>query len=217
MSPSATERSSAAALLTLQGVGKRFERRSGKTITYTHALRDINIDVRNQEFLAIIGPSGCGKTTLIRLVAGLLPYTSGSIRLDGTPVTGPGADRAMVFQSANLLPWRTVIKNVELGLEQRRVPAKERRERAREVIELVGLADFEDHYPRELSGGMQQRVGLARALAVNPKVLLMDEPFGALDAITRKTMQDELLRLWNAERKTVVFITHAHRGSHVAL
>jgi len=194
--------------LVLEGVGKRFERKHGRSVTYTHALQDISFRVAEHEFVSIIGPSGCGKTTLIRLIAGLIPHTTGSISLEGQPISGPGPDRAMVFQHAALLPWRTVLENVQLGLEQLRVPADQRKERARAAIRLVGLQEFSSHYPKELSGGMQQRVGLARALAVNPKVLLMDEPFGALDAITRMQMQDELLRLWEAERKTVVFITH---------
>lgn len=195
-------------VLELTSVGKRFERRQGRTLTHTHALQDVSFRVAEHEFVSIIGPSGCGKTTLVRLIAGLLPYTSGTIVLDGVPISGPGPDRAMVFQSASLLPWRNVIDNVQLGLEQQKLPATERRSRAMAAIDLVGLHDFALHYPKELSGGMQQRVGLARALAVNPKVLLMDEPFGALDAITRMQMQDELLRLWEVERKTVVFITH---------
>lgn len=195
-------------ILELKGVGKRFAKKQGRKVTYTHAVQEINLRIREHEFVSIIGPSGCGKTTVVRMIAGLEPCTDGQIILDGTNVTGPGPDRGMVFQSAGLMPWRTVIQNVELGLEQQGVPADERREQAMKFVALVGLKEFVDHYPRELSGGMQQRVGLARALAINPKVLLMDEPFGALDAITRTTMQDELLRLWALERKTVVFITH---------
>jgi NitT/TauT family transport system ATP-binding protein len=165
--------------------------------------------VRPGEFVAIVGPSGCGKTTFLNAVDGLLPISGGSLELNGTAIGGPGPDRAMVFQQASLLPWRTVLGNVVYGLElQGRLSKRERTARAREFIKLVGLAGFEDAYPTELSGGMQQRVNLARALATDPEMLLLDEPFAALDAQTREFMQRELLRIWGETRKTALFITH---------
>jgi NitT/TauT family transport system ATP-binding protein len=172
---------------------------------------DFSLDVGAQEFLAVLGPSGCGKSTLLRMIDGLVAPDSGSILIDGRDVTGiiGGEGRGMVFQSFDLLPWRTVLGNVELGLEAQRMPRAERRAIAEHYTALVGLAGFEKSYPHELSGGMQQRVGLARALAIKPDILLMDEPFGALDVQTRDILQDELLRIWDAERKTVVFVTHS--------
>ena len=172
------------------------------------ALDSIRLQVEAGEFLAIVGPSGCGKTSLLLLLSGLLRPTRGEMRLDGRRIEGPGPDRALVFQEFALLPWRTVLANVELGLELRRDPPAERRERARRYLHLVGLEAFEDYFPHQLSGGMRQRVGIARALAVEPRVLLMDEPFGALDAQTRALMGAELLRIWERDRKTVVFVTH---------
>jgi NitT/TauT family transport system ATP-binding protein len=178
------------------------------------ALSDVSLRVAEGEFVAIVGPSGCGKTTLLNIVAGLLPYDEGTVAIDGARVAGPGTDRAVVFQQASLLPWRTVAGNVRYGMEmQKRFDEAAMRERCERFTRTVGLASFEKHYPNELSGGMQQRVNLARALATDPTVLLMDEPFAALDAQTRELMQAELLRIWaggqgQAERKTVVFITH---------
>jgi NitT/TauT family transport system ATP-binding protein len=181
----------------------------------TEVCRDISFDVRPGEFLSIVGPSGCGKTTLLRIVGGLISPTGGSVSIDGTPIDGPGGDRGFVFQQDSLYPWRTLTDNVQFGLElrgrgksSRSAYKRECRERAMEVIELVGLGDFAGHYPHELSGGMRQRANLARALAIDPKVLLMDEPFSALDAQTRELMQAELLRIWRQAKKTVVFITH---------
>lgn len=171
-------------------------------------LENISIDVEDREFVVVVGPSGCGKTTLLKMMDGQVEPTSGEIRINDQVVTGPIPEVAMVFQSFQLLPWRTIISNVELGLEIQNVPKKERRERAQEWINSVGLDGFEDRYPSDLSGGMQQRVGIARALAVDPEILLMDEPFGALDAQTKDEMQTELLELWEQEQKTVVFITH---------
>jgi NitT/TauT family transport system ATP-binding protein len=185
-------------------VGKVFRAR-GTSLT---ALDDITLDVRAGEFLVIVGPSGCGKSTLLDLLGGLATPTSGRIEVDGRPVTGPGLDRGVVFQQYALLPWRTAQGNVEFGLEAKGVPKRERRGRAREYLELVGLAGFHDRYPHELSGGMKQRVAIARSLAFDPDVLLMDEPFAALDAQTRDGLQDELLRVWEQTGKTVVFITH---------
>lgn len=173
------------------------------------ALRDVTLSVADAEFVAIVGPSGCGKTTLLNIVAGLLPYERGRVSIDGRRIDGPGPDRAVVFQHASLLPWRTIAGNVRYGMElQKRFGADEMHRRVEHFVRLVGLAGFERHYPSELSGGMQQRVNLARALASDPAVLLMDEPFAALDAQTREVMQAELLKIWSTQKKTVVFITH---------
>jgi NitT/TauT family transport system ATP-binding protein len=172
------------------------------------ALNNFDIDVQEGEFLSIVGPSGCGKSTFLNAVLGLLPIDAGDLRLSGRTISGPGTDRAMVFQEFGLLPWRTVQHNVELGLELKKVPVQTRREISSKLVHMVGLSGFEGHYPHELSGGMKQRVGLARALATDPDVLLMDEPFAALDAQTRDIMQAELLRIWHEARKTVLFVTH---------
>jgi len=171
----------------------------------------LTIEVQDQEFLAILGPSGCGKSTFLRMIDGLISPDSGSIIIDGRDVTGivGGEGRGMVFQSFDLFPWRTVFGNVEFGLERLAITRSERRDIAAHYIQLIGLEGFENAYPHELSGGMQQRVGLARALATRPSILLMDEPFGSLDVQTRDLLQDELLRIWNAERKTVLFVTHS--------
>jgi NitT/TauT family transport system ATP-binding protein len=177
--------------------------------TSVTALRDVSLSIRANEFVSIVGPSGCGKTTFLNIVAGLTLMEEGEVTIDGRSIDGPGADRAVVFQSANLLPWRTVLHNVAYGMElQRRFSAEDRRERARHFTRLVGLAGSENKYPAELSGGMQQRVNLARALATDADVLLMDEPFAALDAQTREFMQEELLRIWTTASKTVLFVTH---------
>jgi NitT/TauT family transport system ATP-binding protein len=190
-------------------LAKAYSRVLGRELVRTHALRDVTFDVRPHEFVSIIGPSGCGKSTVLRVVGGLTPPTAGRVEVSGHTVEGPGPDRATVFQAPGLMPWRSVRDNVTLALEFAGVAKGERRPRAERYIDLVGLRDFADHHPRELSGGMQQRVGLARALAVEPTVLLMDEPFGALDAITRTHMQDELLAIWEQTKKTVLFVTHA--------
>ena len=192
-----------------RGLSMHYERIVGRDRVRTRALDDVSFDVRPQEFVSIIGPSGCGKSTVLRIAAGLQRPTAGELLVGDKPVRGPGNDRATVFQSPGLFPWRTVIKNVCMPLELAGIDKRDREARAMEYIELVGLAGFRDHYPRELSGGMQQRVGLARALAVRPRVLLMDEPFGNLDAISRERMQDELLRIWERMKTTVIFITHA--------
>ena len=174
------------------------------------AVDDVSLGVNEGEFLAIVGPSGCGKTTLINIVAGLLPYEEGTVSIDGTRVNGPGTDRALVFQNSSLLPWRTIAGNVRYGMEmQKRFDEATMRQRGDHFLKLVGLTGFEKHFPGELSGGMQQRVNLARALAADPVVLLMDEPFAALDAQTRDGLQDELLRIMQDERRTMVFITHS--------
>src|SRR5580658_6588690 len=172
------------------------------------ALGSFDIDVAEGEFVSILGPSGCGKSTFLNILLGLIKPDSGDILMHGKKLAGPGTDRAMVFQDFGLLPWRTVENNIELGLELKKVPAAKRRAIAARLATLVGLNGFEHHYPHELSGGMKQRVGLARALATDPDVLLMDEPFAALDAQTRDLMQAELLRVWREARKTVLFVTH---------
>ena len=192
----------------LQAVGLRMEYYQPRTGGRLLALNNVNLSVEEGEFVTIVGPSGCGKTTFINIADGLLKPTGGRIMLDGREVTGPGNDRAMVFQDPCLLPWRTVFKNVIYGLECRGQAGAAERERALQFIKLVGLQGFEDHFPHELSGGMQQRCNLARALTVDPEILIMDEPFAALDAQTREIMQLELLRIWNAAKKTVLFITH---------
>src|SRR4051812_7016715 len=172
------------------------------------ALEDITLDVRAGEFLALVGPSGCGKSTLLDLLGGLTTPTSGRILLDGRPITGPGRDRGIVFQQYALFPWRTAAENVEFGLDIAGFNATQRREIARHFLDLVGLSGFANRYPHELSGGMKQRVAIARSLAYDPEVLLMDEPFAALDAQTRETLQGELLRIWRTTGKTIIFITH---------
>ncbi|MGY0233020.1 ABC transporter ATP-binding protein [Longispora urticae] len=179
-----------------------------KTFGDFTALSDISLDIRAGEFVALVGPSGCGKSTLLDLLGGLSRPTGGQILIDGNPVTGPGLDRGVVFQQYALLPWRTALGNIEFGLEAKGVGRRERAERSRHFLDLVGLDGFGDRYPHELSGGMKQRVAIARSLAFDPEVLLMDEPFAALDAQTRESLQDELLRIWERTGKTIVFITH---------
>lgn len=173
------------------------------------ALDDVTLDVPAGQFLSLVGPSGCGKSTLLDLVAGLTTPTTGEVTLDGRPVTGPGLDRGVVFQQYALFPWRTAQANIEFGLEEKKIPRRERAERAREMLELVGLSAFADRYPHELSGGMKQRVAIARSLAYEPGVLLMDEPYAALDAQTREALQDDLLGIWRRTGTTILFITHA--------
>jgi NitT/TauT family transport system ATP-binding protein len=172
------------------------------------ALDQISLKVANREFVALLGPSGCGKSTLLYLIGGFLPVETGTIRVDDVPVTGPGPDRGIVFQNFALFPWKTVRGNILYGLERQGMAKDEREKRAMDFIELVGLTGFEDSYPSQLSGGMKQRTAIARTLAFDPKILLMDEPFGALDAQTRGLMQAELLRIWQRTPKTVIFVTH---------
>src|SRR3989454_4952463 len=187
-------------------VGIRYRRqRTGDELV---AVDGVDLIVSQGEFVSIVGPSGCGKTTFLNAVDGLIPIASGSLLLDDREITAPGPDRAMVFQQPSLLPWRTVTGNVVYGLEMQRRQRRERRDIARQLIDLVGLSGFADSWPSELSGGMQQRVNLARALATDPDLLLLDEPFAALDAQTRETMQQELLRIWSKTQKTAIFITH---------
>lgn len=196
-------------LVCAEGVTAGYENR--RTKTRLIALRDVSLDVRRGEFLAIVGPSGCGKTTFINMINGFVKPLSGTVTVDGEVVKGPSADRAMVFQDYALLPWRTVESNIAFAMENRRPkPSKEDQAvRTREALEMVSLTGFEKSYPHELSGGMRQRVGIARALVTQPKILLMDEPFGAVDAMTREAMQAELERIVAETQQTVVFITHS--------
>ncbi|GAA4430550.1 ABC transporter ATP-binding protein [Actinokineospora soli] len=193
------------AKIEFRAVGKRFPVRDAEPV---RALDGVDLAVAPGEFLVVVGPSGCGKSTLLDLLAGLSAPTAGEVLVDGRPVTGPGLDRGIVFQQYALLPWRTAQANVEFGLEAVGVPRPRRTEVAREFLDLVGLTGFERRYPHELSGGMRQRVAIARSLAYDPDVLLMDEPFAALDAQTRESLQEELRRIWQRTGKTVVFITH---------
>lgn len=193
------------ALLEIKGLSKTFSVK-GKTF---EALYDVNFSVGDKEFMCLLGPSGCGKTTLLRIMAGLERPTSGAVLLDGEPIEGPAPQRGMVFQEYSLFPWRTILDNVAFGLELQGVSKDERYDKARKYLKVVGLEEFENSYPHELSGGMKQRVAIVRALVNNPKALFMDEPFGALDAQTRNVMQAELLRIWQEQQKTVVFVTHS--------
>ena len=192
--------------LSIQGVGRTFPGVHGGPPT--QALQPTDLEVAHNDFITVLGPSGCGKSTLLRIVAGLDTPTVGRVLLDGQPVTGPGADRGMVFQSYTLFPWLDVRANICFGLREKGLPAREQAETADRYIAEVGLEGFERHYPKQLSGGMQQRVALARALANDPKILLLDEPFGALDNQTRALMQELLLSIWDLHRKTVLFVTH---------
>ncbi len=182
----------------IRNISKTFVRRgSGREESAVEALRDVSFEVADQEFVCIVGPSGCGKTTLLRIIDGLVPADAGEILIDGRVVDAPAQDRGMVFQTFGLLPWRTVADNVAIGLEIAGMEPRQQKPIVQRWIDVVGLSGFEHYYPHELSGGMQQRVGLARVLAIDPVVILMDEPFGALDAQTREYMQEELLRIWN--------------------
>jgi NitT/TauT family transport system ATP-binding protein len=200
------------AKLQIEHVSKEFsirdtssQRRANRQLLAVH---DVDLRIADGEFLVIVGPSGCGKSTLLDMLAGLTPVTTGRILIDGTPITGPGLDRGVVFQQYALFPWRNARENVELGLEAARVGRRERRERAREYLDLVGLNGFEESFPHQLSGGMKQRVAIARSLATDPEVLIMDEPFGAVDALTRDSLQTQLARIWERTGKTIVFVTH---------
>jgi ABC-type nitrate/sulfonate/bicarbonate transport system ATPase subunit len=192
-------------ILSVRGVSRSFES-AGRAQTL--ALQATDLEVNENDFITILGPSGCGKSTLLRIVAGLDTQTSGEVLLDGKRITGPGPDRGMVFQSYTLFPWLTVLENVCFGLRERNLQRSEQFDIANAFIGKVGLRGFEQHFPKQLSGGMQQRTALARALANNPRMLLMDEPFGALDHQTRELMQELLLGIWEGERKTVLFVTH---------
>jgi NitT/TauT family transport system ATP-binding protein len=192
--------------LEIRGVGKTFVGHG--TTPSVEALKDVNLMVRPSEFVGLVGASGCGKTTLLRIANGLIAPTTGGVLLDGRPISGPGQDRGFVFQNDALLPWRTVLDNVALGLEAQRKGRDEARRIAQEYITVVEMQGFEQYHPAEISGGMRQRVNLARALAIDPEVLLMDEPFASLDAQTREIMQGELLSIWSRQKKTVMFVTH---------
>ncbi len=187
-------------ILSVRGVERRFDK--------TLALSATSLDVAENDFITILGPSGCGKSTLLRIVAGLDRQTAGEVMLDGRRIEGPGADRGMVFQSYTLFPWLTVLENVCFGLAERKMPRAQQLDVAHGFIAKVGLKGFEQHFPKQLSGGMQQRTAIARALANDPRILLMDEPFGALDHQTRELMQELLLGIWEAQKKTVLFVTH---------
>lgn len=192
--------------ITVSHLEKRYERHRRPT---THALSDINFSVAKGEFVSLVGPSGCGKTTLLKILAGLSPKSSGEVRIAGQDVDGPLSKVGMVFQAPTLLPWRTILDNVFIPVEVQGKSKKDYRDRAMELLEMVGLGGFEDKFPNELSGGMQQRAGICRALIHDPEVLLMDEPFGALDAMTREFMNLELLRIWRESGKTIVLVTHS--------
>jgi NitT/TauT family transport system ATP-binding protein len=191
--------------IALSGVFRSYANSRG---SFTPALQNIDLEIEQGEFVCIVGPSGCGKSTLLHLVAGLDRPTTGEITVDGSPVTGPGTDRILLFQELGLFPWLTVRQNAEFGLKMAGVPKNERTERARFFLRMVHLSHFEDHYIHQLSGGMRQRVALARSLALRPKILLMDEPFAALDAQTRDMLHDELERIWKETAPTIVFVTH---------
>jgi NitT/TauT family transport system ATP-binding protein len=208
------------ALITIDRVSRTFEDTKRKqTVT---ALDNVSLSVERNEFLCLLGPSGCGKSTLLNMIAGFDKPTAGTVSVGGSVVEEPGADRGVVFQQANLMPWLPVWENVAFHLKMRSVGKSERRERAQRYIEMVGLKGFESHFPSELSGGMNQRVGIARALLMNPEVILMDEPFGALDEQTKMDMHAELIRIWRESRSTIVFVTHGideslALGTHVAV
>ena len=191
--------------LSIENLSRVFTSPKGQT---TQALTPVNFEVRENDFVTILGPSGCGKSTLLRIVAGLDRPTTGQVVLDGSPVQGPGADRGMVFQSYTLFPWLNIEQNIRFGLRERGMPEREQKERSDFFIAKVGLRGFEQHFPKQLSGGMQQRTAIARALANDPKILLLDEPFGALDSQTRVLMQELLLGIWESAQKTVLFVTH---------
>ena len=192
--------------LKLRNISKIFTSEKGEKV---ESLSSISLDIENQEFICLLGPSGCGKTTLLRIIAGLDQASTGTVELGGTLIDRPNSQLAMIFQEYSLYPWRTVVANIGFGLEIRKIPAEERDSIVKKYVEIVGLKGFENSYPYELSGGMRQRVAVARALAVDPSILLMDEPFGALDAQTRNLLQHELLDIWEKTKKTIIFVTHS--------
>jgi len=192
--------------ISIQGLGMIFTSHAGEPV---EALRPVTMEIAPGSFVALVGPSGCGKSTLLNILAGFIKPTSGSAHVGGRPITGPDMDRGMVFQDYALFPWLSVIQNVEFGLERKGLAKAERRGVAEEYLKSVGLEEFADKRPAELSGGMKQRVAIARAFATEPSIILMDEPFGALDALTRRFLQHQLLQIWQAHRKTIVFVTHS--------
>ena len=200
-----TRANRASALISARGLSKVYVTGSGEVT----ALKNLDFEIYDGEFVSVVGQSGCGKSTLLKVLAGLLPYTAGSVELNGKPLRGPTPEAAVVFQSPVLLPWRTVLDNVLLPIEFRKLPLASHRKSAADLLAMVGLSDFAQRYPFELSGGMQQRAAIVRALVQDPRLLLMDEPFGALDAMTREQMNLELMRIWSKSGKTVIFITHS--------
>jgi NitT/TauT family transport system ATP-binding protein len=192
-------------VISVEGISKVYKL---KDKSESIALEKVDLSIEEGKFICLLGPSGCGKTTLLNMIAGFDKPSTGAIKINGNEVSQPSTDRIAIFQNFGLLPWRTVIKNVELGLESKGFDKKKRREIAEEYLELVGLSDYKNHHPNQLSGGMQQRIAIARALAVDPEILFMDEPFGSLDAMTRMTMQDEIERIWQEKKKTIIFVTH---------
>lgn len=193
-------------MLKMIDITKSFKKAGGEKVM---AISNMNLEVQKNEFVCIVGPSGCGKTTTLRLIAGLDRPTHGKIFLEGNQINGPGPERGFVFQEYTLFPWRSVLENVMFGLEIKKVGNKEKIQTAKKYLQMVGLSEYADFYPYELSGGMKQRVAIIRVLAVNPKILLMDEPFGALDARTRASLQNELIRIWGNDQKTILFVTHS--------
>src|SRR5262249_27806310 len=193
-------------LVRISGLEKIYQAKAGKHI---HALQDINLEIQPAEFISIVGPSGCGKTTLLKILAGILKRSAGEVTMLGRSLSGPSRELGVVFQAPVLLPWRTVLQNIMVPVEVQKRDRAEFEARARKLIEMVGLSGFENKYPSELSGGMQQRVGICRALVHDPSFLLMDEPFGALDAMTRESMNEELQRIWSESRKTILLVTHS--------
>jgi NitT/TauT family transport system ATP-binding protein len=204
-SPVAVASETARAHIAICGVAKRFAIPGGEVV----ALSDINLTIGKGEFVCLLGPSGCGKSTLLNAVAGFAPPTTGTITVDGRAITEPGPDRGMVFQEYALFPWMTVAQNVAFGLEIKGMKRRDIDARVAELLAMLKLSEFRDRFPKDLSGGMRQRVAIARVLALDPPVLLMDEPFGALDSLTRRSLQDELLRIWSAMKKTIIFVTHS--------
>lgn len=206
-----TEETQSSSIVIVENVTKVFITTDNKTTKTVTAIHDLSFDVKQSEFVTLVGGSGCGKTTTLRVIGGLVAPSKGQVLVNGNVITGPGPERAMVFQDFCLMPWRTCLQNVEFSLELRGVGKGKRKELALQALESVDLTDWADYYPHELSGGMQQRVGIARALAVNPQILLMDEPFGSLDAISRTQMQGELINILSkaVPRKTVIFVTHS--------
>lgn len=192
-------------VLSIENICVEFSAKNGRQLK---AVDDVSLQVKEHEFVALIGPSGCGKSTILNAAAGLIPTLSGSIRINGKPSSGISNDIGYISQMDSLLPWKSVLDNIALGLELRGVKKKERRERARELVEQMGLGGFEDSYPHELSGGMKKRVTIARVLAIDPKILFMDEPFGPLDAFTKEKLQDDILRIWQDSRQTIMYVTH---------